>query len=177
MPQFPDVLIAGQAYKLPLPVQVDPAKVLNIEFVASNSKGSLELAVLVENGQAEIQIEASDLLEIADHQDLVTLYTIKVLDGGFTQHVSQGRFLLKLPFNADTRIEGRTHNELLRDALFCALHSTANKKQLKYTIDGMEIERLPLEQVDTLYQHYKRLCWRESLRRQGRSPVRQVEVR
>lgn len=67
-------------------------------------------------------------------------------------------------------IDGRSHARRMLDLIEAALEKRIPKDQQSYEIDGMRLDRIPIERLEALRTRYRREVSVEGQGRRGRSP-------
>ncbi|RXU06991.1 hypothetical protein B1F68_10525, partial [Pseudomonas syringae] len=72
-------------------------------------------------------------------------------------------------------VDGRSHAERMLDLIEAALEKRIPKDQQSYEIDGMRLDRIPIERLEALRTRYRREV--ASARRKGSPFGRYIRVR
>lgn len=74
-------------------------------------------------------------------------------------------------------IDGRTHARRMLDLIEAALEKRIPKDQQSYEIDGMRLDRIPIERLEALRNRYRREVASEQRRGRGQGFIRYTTAR
>lgn len=122
---------------------------LSVHFV--NAQGAFSVSSGVLNGDGyDIEVAAS----VTAGWPPGNYKWRAVASMGAAKHVvADGEVTIEPDFSTASRHDARTHNEKVRDALAAVIENRATSDQLKVSISGKSLERMPLG--DLIVQHKK----------------------
>jgi hypothetical protein len=112
-------------------------------------------------------------------KDTPTRYELLAVAAGdlLPTTLATGRVVAQLALQATTGpVDARTMNERILDAVLATLEKTASKEQQRYVVDGRELERWPLAELERLASRYRSLVAQEAALAQGVLPFTVYKV-
>lgn len=85
------------------------------------------------------------------------------------QTLATGAMQVLVDLQQAEEFDGRTHAQRMLDLIEKALEKRIPKDQQSYEIDGMRLDRIPIERLEALRTRYRREVATE--RRRGQSPL------
>lgn len=90
------------------------------------------------------------------------------------QTLGSGRMEILVDLQQAETFDGRSHARRMLDLIEAALEKRIPKDQQSYEIDGMKLDRIPLERLEALRTRYRREVAAEGKGRKGRSPFGRI---
>jgi hypothetical protein len=145
-----------------------------LKVVFSNQLSVVSVDVSWLNQRWVLPLLPETLLTLVSNDKIATRYSIEASRANESTYLERGRVDLLPDVASMKRMDARTNNEKILDALNATLLKKATDDQLSYLIDGLEIKRYDVDKLAPLVQLYEAKVYREKCLREGRSTIKRI---